>query len=384
MAYNLQKGVVPGSVDQHGDQEIEGVKIFKNVISASVFYDTDAQSPCATENKVALDTLKGQTNHGILTYEGNKTAKTHHNLLFDGTSLRTERLIAKQVFGSGEGLSNIPARNLDGLVPAASIDYGNGLEGHRDQLKVRAGDGVKVSDRGVEIARAPHGALNFKSSKLSVCMSSCMDIVDKGQNIGDDDLLLVHDSSRNEIRHTTAKNLFDGYLKFKAPHPNGPRYSVQLKGTKEFEGSANLVFEPQSNILHVRGKISALDGEYGRHLETNGDLEINGALYKNIISVREKEYDFKESDHTVLFDTTDNHIKAVLPRASENRGRVIIIKKICDDANKYKLKSGYVLKITTEGELIDFSTEIVLKNTYATRTFHCDGKKWWIVNKSGA
>ena len=162
------------------------------------------------------------------------------------------------------------------------------------------------------------------------------------------------------------------------------RYSVQLKGTKEFEGSANLVFEPQSNILHVRGKISALDGEYGRHLETNGDLEINGALNKNIISVREKEYDFKESDHTVLFDTTDNHIKAVLPRASENRGRVIIIKKICDDANKYKLKSGYVLKITTEGELIDFSTEIVLKNTYATRTFHCDGKKWWIVNKSGA
>jgi hypothetical protein len=384
MAYNLHKGTVSGSVDQHGDQEIEGVKIFKNVISASVFYDTDAQSPCATENKVALDTLKGRTNHGVLTYEGNKTAKTHHNFSFDGTTLRTERLIAKELFGSGEGLSNVPARNLHGLVPAASIDYGNGLEGHREQLKVLGSDGVKVSEHGVAVALSPNGALGFKSAKVCISVPTCMDIAHKGQNISDDDLLLVHDSSRNEIRHTTAKNLFDGYLKFKSPHPNGPKYSLQLKGTKEFEGSANLVFEPQSNILQVRGRIAALDGEYSRHLETNGDLEINGAVYKNIISVTDKEYDFKDSDHTVLFDTTDNHIKAVLPRASENLGRVIIVKKICDDANKYKLKSGYVLKISTEGELIDFSPEIVLKNTYATRTFHCDGKKWWIVNKSGA
>ena len=42
MAYNVLKGTVDGSVDQHGDQEIEGKKVFKNTISASVFYDTDA------------------------------------------------------------------------------------------------------------------------------------------------------------------------------------------------------------------------------------------------------------------------------------------------------------------------------------------------------
>ena len=48
MAYNVLKGVVEGSVDQHGDQEIGGIKVFKNTISASVFYDTDAESPCAT------------------------------------------------------------------------------------------------------------------------------------------------------------------------------------------------------------------------------------------------------------------------------------------------------------------------------------------------
>ena len=54
MAYNVLKGVVEGSVDQHGDQEIEGRKVFTNTISASVFYDTDAGAPCATIKDVAI------------------------------------------------------------------------------------------------------------------------------------------------------------------------------------------------------------------------------------------------------------------------------------------------------------------------------------------
>ena len=32
MAYNILKGTVDGSVDQHADQEIGGVKVFKNTI----------------------------------------------------------------------------------------------------------------------------------------------------------------------------------------------------------------------------------------------------------------------------------------------------------------------------------------------------------------
>ena len=54
MAYNVLKGLVEGSVDQYGDQQIEGVKVFKSTISASVFYDTDAESPCATLKDVGI------------------------------------------------------------------------------------------------------------------------------------------------------------------------------------------------------------------------------------------------------------------------------------------------------------------------------------------
>ena len=59
MAYNVLKGIVEGSVDQHADQEISGIKVFKNTISASVFYDTDADSPCATLKDVAIKEIKG-------------------------------------------------------------------------------------------------------------------------------------------------------------------------------------------------------------------------------------------------------------------------------------------------------------------------------------
>ena len=61
MAYNVLKGAVEGSVDQHGDQEINGVKVFKNTVSASVFWDTDAQSPCATMKDVAINKVTGTT-----------------------------------------------------------------------------------------------------------------------------------------------------------------------------------------------------------------------------------------------------------------------------------------------------------------------------------
>ena len=59
------KGTVDGSVDQHADQEINGVKVFKNTVSASVFWDTDAQSPCATLKDVGVRSVAGKTKNGM-------------------------------------------------------------------------------------------------------------------------------------------------------------------------------------------------------------------------------------------------------------------------------------------------------------------------------
>ena len=106
MAYNVLKGTVAGSVDQYGDQEIDGIKVFKNTISASVFYDTDAQSPCATLKDVPIQKLSGGTLNAMITYQGEREAKTEYNLTFDGTTLKTKEVRAERLFGSAEGLTN--------------------------------------------------------------------------------------------------------------------------------------------------------------------------------------------------------------------------------------------------------------------------------------
>ena len=85
-----------------------------------------------------------------------------------------------------------------------------------------------------------------------------------------------------------------------------------------------------------------------------------------------------------MFDTSDTKITALLPPARECPGRVIVMKKITKEEDKYKIRTTNSLTIKTEGELIDFSTEISIKSNYSGRTLQSDGNKWWIINKSGS
>ena len=127
MAYNVLKGKVEGSVDQYGDQEIDGVKVFKNTISASVFYDTDAQSPCATLKEVPIRKLQGGSKGAVITFQEGHTVKAEYGLRFDGQTLETKKVSAISFHGSAEGLANIPASNLVGDVNLDSIKLGASL-----------------------------------------------------------------------------------------------------------------------------------------------------------------------------------------------------------------------------------------------------------------
>ena len=64
--------------------------------------------------------------------------------------------------------------------------------------------------------------------------------------------------------------------------------------------------------------------------------------------------------------------------------RVITIKRICADDARYKIKPTHKLVIRAEHQLIDFNKEIVIQGNYSTRTLQSDGKKWWIINRSGS
>ena len=384
MAYNVLKGLVEGSVDQHADQEIDGVKVFKNTVSAATFYDTDAQSPCATENNVAIKKLLSDNQYGVLTYHGDKIAKSNHNLRFDGKVLMTDKAVIKSLSGSGAGLKDVPAQHLSGKVAASSIDYGLGLDDKRGVLKIKISQGIACDEEGIAVEIGPSSGLDFKNKKLVVNPDNCLNIQAGGQNISDTDLLLLYDSSRGQVRHSTLKNLYDGYVNLKTPHAAGNRNCVQFKGVRDFEASQDFTYEPSAKTLAIKGITKTLDLQVSRNLESNNKLLMNGAVFKSIKMVEDKNYIVQDTDNTLLFNTSKNNIVASLPPAKENSGRVLIIKKVCHETDKYKINNTHSLKIKSDGELIDFSNELIIKSNYSVRTVQSDGNKWWIINKSGS
>jgi len=384
MAYNVLKGKVEGSVDQHTDQEIDGVKVFKNTISASVFYDTDAQSPCATENNVAINKIGGFTKNGIITYEGDKSARAHFNLTFDGKTLTADTAVFKNITGDVSGIHNIPAEKLIGKIDADRIECGHGIESHAGSLRIKKSDGIIATKEGLEVDISPNGALAFKSGKILIDPQNTLDVTTSGQNISDSDTLLIYDASRGDLRHTTFKNLYDGYISIKIPRAAGSINALQFKGNKTFDASDNLTYDNNNSVLNIKGKTKSLFIEASNSLKSNGITEINGALYKSIKTISDSEYHIQDTDNTILLDVSKNKITAVLPPAKENYGRVIIIKIVVSDEQKYRIRGSSTAKITTEGELIDFTKEIHLKFSYSSRTLHSDGVKWWVTNANGS
>ena len=374
MAYNVLKGKVEGSVDQYGDQEIDGVKVFKNTVSASVFWDTDAQSPCATIKDVAITKINGGTKGAFLLFEDDKTAKTHHNLIYEDGTLCARRIKALTFVGSASGLDNIPTDKFNAKIDAQFIEHSHGLHNVRGSLQIKPGDCIRVDEAGVSIKVDNACGLSLKSGKLTIDPSKADPINRQGQNLSDNDLLLVSDISSNETRNTSLKNLYDGYLKLKVPHASGPVGAIQIKGTTDFESSAKLTYDISANSLNVDGKVKT------NSVEIDKKLLCQGAVHYNITKTSDKKYEVKDGDYTILCDSSHNKIKVCLPAPCNSVGRIIVIKKANSD--QYKLNSNTV-EIHCEESKIDISDSVILKSNYSTRTLQSDGEAWLVINKIG-
>jgi len=375
MAYNVLKGKVDGSVDQHADQEIDGVKIFKSAISASVFYDTDAQSPCATLKDVVVKKIKSQSVGGIMVWDGNGEVATNRKLRFNGDTLTTYNLIAHTLRGSAAGLTNVPSDQFEGEISAKYINHGNGLHNVRGALQVRASGGIKIEDGSVALSINPNSGLMLKGDKLTISPVSTPPINSKGQNLSDDDVLLVSDISRDKVTGTTLRNLYDNYIRLKVPQAAGAKNQVQFKGASGFTSSESLIFDEKQSTLNVSGKVK------GHEIVSSLSLRCNGAVYKNVTKTNEAEYTVESEDYTVICDTSANSVNIQLPAPCNNKGRILIIKKI--DSNKHKFASNY-LKLTCEDGRIDIGSEVTIKMNYSTRTLQCDGENWWIIGSKGS
>lgn len=374
MAYNVLKGVVEGSVDQHADQEINGVKVFKNTVSASVFYDTDAQSPCATMKDVAIKSIVGGGNACVLTYDEEGIARANYNLTFNGKKLTTKFIHAEEFHGSGENLTNIPPDRFVGKVGADSISFGAGLHSVRGDLQVNSGDGISVEEGTVSINLATNGGLAVRNSKIVLDLEKTDSIRQGGQNLSDSDLLVVSDISHGNISHTTLSNFYDSYIKNKAPQPAGAVGDVQIKDRSGFTSTSKLSYDTSSDTLNVDGNITT------NVFKINKSLHCAGSVYGNIKGIDSRIYETQADDYTLLCDTKDSPITVMLPPACNNIGRIINIKKA--NSNKYKINSYPVVLKVAEGT-IDLTDEVIIKTNYSSRTVQSDGNAWWVISSKG-
>ena len=377
MAYNVLTGTVQGSVDQHGDQEIEGWKKFKNTVYAATFYDTTAESECATMKDVAVQEIQGGTKGSVLIAHEGATIRAEPYLKFKDGELITTKVHASHFIGSGEMLDRLPGDRFLTPVGAKHIAHGRGLHDVRGNLQVDAADGLQVTEDGVGICIGPTSGLSIKSNNLTVDPLQAPNIQDAGQNLSDADVVLVGDISRNNTYRTTLTNLYDGYLKDKVHHPAGAISEVQLKGAQGFASSPALSYDLKKRRLRVDGRITT------RHLHVEGALVARGAVIKNIRTVSESEYNVQDDDYTILCDPSrDEREKTIviLPPACNNIGRILIIKKA--NSKKYNTKSGIVAIKALEGH-IDISAEMEMRMNYSTRTIQSDGNNWWVIGTKG-
>ena len=376
MAYNVLKGNVQGSVDQHADQEISGVKVFKNTISASVFWDTDAKSPCATMKDVAIKNIKGNVNDGLIISDKEHGARTHHNLTYNQNTktLNAETVSAKNFVGSGTDLKDIPNDKFTSQIEAKFISHGLGLQDIRGSLQLKTQNGLSINEDGVGLSLSLNSGISIKDNKISVDPTKLEEINTAGQNLSDNDILIVTDISRGETRATSLNNLYSSYIKSKIPHPIGSIGSIQFKGKRGFDSSDNITFNTNNNTLTIDGNLNS------NNILSKGKIVCEGSVYHNITTTTDKKYDVNSTDYTIICDAKNNIVNVILPPAQNNKGRVIIVKK--SNSDTYKINSNKVNVSCLESN-IDLNNCVEIKMNYSSRTFQSDGENWHIIGTKG-
>ena len=269
----------------------------------------------------------------------------------------------------------IPSDKFSEKINACHLNFGRGLHEVRDELQIKTNNGLIVDEDGIGVSLTSTSGLSVKSKNLTIDISKTLPINRDGQNISDQDTILISDISRNQTNNTTIKNLFDSYITPRVHKPSGNSNEIQFMHQKRFSSSGNLTFNKDTNLLCVDGKIKT------HAINIDSSLKCAGSVYKNISKTTEKNYHISDEDYTILCDASDNKITVTLPPAVNHAGRIIIIKKANTD--KYKLNSNHVEVVCTEGR-IDINDLITVKMNYSSRTFQSDGENWWIIGTKGS
>ena len=225
MAYNVLKGNVQfinsdtGSiesmVDNYSNQAVSGVKTFSSPITASGFFDSTGggsaivSSPIssisnAADERIAIfssaDTVEGKTG---LTYNDTVLAVT-------GNISASANISGSEFYGSGVGLTGLPAASITGQVNAANVNFGNGLNNVGGALTISASNSsISIDSDGIAVNAAGNtSGLKLGGSGIRVDPNRA---TTKGSLTGNDEFLIADSADSNNLKKATV-TVLEGHM----------------------------------------------------------------------------------------------------------------------------------------------------------------------------
>lgn len=269
----------------------------------------------------------------------------------------SNEISASAFFGSGQGLTNIPASGLN---------LGNGVENSGGNLaaKISGSSGLSLTSDG--LSASPNNAISIVGGLASA-----------------DEFLVADNNLSNALRKATITNLqtyMQDNLNFGGAA--GSQHQIQFRdGAGSFAASSDLTFNDSTDILNVTGKITA-------SVHVSSSQIYAGELYGNGTGVTQVQkigftspytasFNVSEQSHIVAVNTSgSSHITASLKAANiYESGAMLVFKDVAGSAS-----ANHIVIEPSGSETIDGSnTGIKIQSNYGAVTIASDGNNQFFI-----
>lgn len=269
----------------------------------------------------------------------------------------SNEISASAFFGSGQGLTNIPASGLN---------LGNGVENSGGNLaaKISGSSGLSLTSDG--LSASPNNAISIVGGLASA-----------------DEFLVADNNLSNALRKATITNLqtyMQDNLNFGGAA--GSQHQIQFRdGAGSFAASSDLTFNDSTDILNVTGKITA-------SVHVSSSQIYAGELYGNGTGVTQVQkigftspytasFNVSEQSHIVAVNTSgSSHITASLKAANiYESGAMLVFKDVAGSAS-----ANHIVIEPSGSETIDGSnTGIKIQSNYGAITIASDGNNQFFI-----
>jgi hypothetical protein len=394
MAYNVLKGNVQfinstsGSiesmVDDHSNQTIAGIKTFSTAITSSGFFDSDDGSPIVSS---PINSISNAADERIAIFSSVNTVEGKTGLTYNDTVLAVTGNISASLnisgsgfYGSGAGLTTLPAASIVGQISAANINIGNGLHNSSTTLAVSASDSsITVAGAGISVNGAG------STSGLRIGGSGIRVDPNRGTAIGSlssgDEFLVTDVDDSNNLKKATVTQLqtyMQNSLTFGGAA--GSDTQVQFNSSGDFAGDSAFTFNSSTNILTVSGISSSVNISASAFYGNGANLT---GLATNAYNSFTTNFNvFKEHD-LIGIVTTGSAITASLPSAvTFDPGQRITFKDVsgsCSGSNHIVISASS----HHTGDRIDGQGIVKIQAGYGAITLASDGvSNFFIVSTS--